>query len=549
MLSCMWRSSLLVLVLIRVLCGLTICDAIAAQATAVTPPTKIDPRGVRGTCVLGGGGKLPTAIYERFLELAGGKQARVLIVPTASKRADTAEGRQTTLQRWQKAHPGYQFEVMHTRDRSEADGEAFAKQMQTATAVWFGGGAQSRLAEAYVGTRFERELHALLERGGVVGGSSAGTAIQTRTMIAGGKAPPRLKTGLDLVPFAIADQHFSQRKRLPRLLLALDLAPGHFGIGIDEGTAVVVRQRIVHVLGKGKVHFALAKTKTQPQRIVTLAAGDQTDLPTWQRAARQRGLGAWPPAKLPPPTVKTGSLVLAGGEHVPDQAFERFVALAGGAANARIVIVPIATPSRQREGRLMQRMLPVRRKLRALSVTNIQLLTPEHPNDIHKRHTEMLEQATGVWFTGGRSWHIIDAFDGTAIPMALHRVLERGGVIGGLASVQSDFMLRGDPLSHKPLHCEGYDRGLGFLPGCAIDDQFAPHQGIDGLKALITKHPQLLGIDLNDHTAAVVTGNMFEVLGTQEVTIVQRRTDQAAATITTLTGGEQWHLRLGKRSR
>ncbi|MGK0203204.1 MAG: cyanophycinase [Planctomycetota bacterium] len=541
----------MVLVLIRVLCGMAICDAIAAQATGVTPPTKIDPRGVRGTRVLGGGGKLPSDIYERFLFHAGSKRARRLIVPTASKRADTAEGRQITLQRWQKAHPGHQFEVLHTRDRSEADGKAFAKKMQAATAVWFGGGAQSRLAEAYVGTRFERELHALLERGGVVGGSSAGTAIQTRTMIAGGKAPPRLMTGFDLVPFAIADQHFSQRKRLPRLLLALELAPGHFGIGIDEGTAVVVWQRAVHVLGKGKVHFALAKTKTQQQRIVTLGAGGQIDLPTWQRAARQRELGAWPPAKLPPPTVKTGSLVLAGGDHVPDQAFERFVALAGGAANARIVIVPIATPWwRDRESYVIKhRILPVQRKLRALSVTNIQLLTPEHPNDVHQRHTEMLEQATGVWFTGGRSWHIIDAFDGTPIPMALHRVLERGGVIGGMASVQSDFLLRGDPLSPKPLHCEGYDHGLGFLLGCAIDDQFAPHQGIDGLKALITKHPQLLGIDLNDHTAAVVTGDMLEVLGTQKVTIVQRRTEQAAATTTTLTGGEQWHLRLGKRNR
>lgn len=535
------------LILIRVLCGLVLCDVNSAQATAVTPatkatPSKIESWDLRGKRLLGGGGKLPSAIYERFLQLAGGKHARVLIVPTASQRADTAEGRQATLQRWREAHPGYQFEVLHTRDRTEADSEAFVKKLNNATGIWFGGGAQSRLAEAYVGTRFEREMYAWLDRGGVIGGSSAGTAIQTHTMIAGGKAPPRLMTGFDLVPFAIADQHFSQRKRLPRLLLALELAPGHFGIGIDEGTAILVEGRSMHVLGKGKVHFALAKTKTQPQRVVALAAGEFADLPTWQRAARQRGIGAWPKAKYATPTVKTGSLVLAGGEHVPDAAFERFVALAGGAARARIVIVPTATPSWEQRSDLAQR------KLKALSVTKIQLLTPEHPNDFTEVHTEMLELATGVWFDGGRSWRILDAFDGTAIPGALHGVLDRGGVIGGMASVQNDFLLRGEPRSPKPLHCEGYDHGLGFLPGCAIDDQFAPHQGIEDLKALITKHPQLLGIDLNDHTAAIITGDNLNVLGSQTVTIVQRRADQEAAVSTSLTGGEQWNLRLGQRS-
>lgn len=523
------------LVLIRVLCGLVLCDVNPAQATDVAATTKIDPRGVGGTCVLGGGGKLPKAIYERFLQLAGGKRARVLIVPTASQRADTAEGRQATLQRWQKSHPGYQFEVLHTRDRTEADSEAFAKKLQNATAIWFGGGAQSRLAEAYVGTRFERELYAWQKRGGVIGGSSAGTAIQTRTMIAGGKAPPRLKTGFDLVPFAIADQHFSQRKRLPRLLLALDLAPGHFGIGIDEGTAIVVEGRSMVVLGKGKVQFALAKTKTQPQRVVALAAGEFADLPTWQRAARQRGIGAWPKAKYAALTVKTGSLVLAGGEHVPDKAFERFVALAGGAAKARIVIVPTATPSWQQRSDLAQR------KLKALSVTNIQLLTPEHPNDFNEVHTEMLELATGVWFDGGRSWRILDAFDGTAIPAALHDVLARGGVIGGMASVQNDFLLRGDPRSPEPLLCEGYDRGLGFLPGCAIDDQFASHQGIEGLQALITKHPQLLGIDLSDHAAAVVIGSTLEVFGDQPVTIVHTPVGKSPIA-TPLQAGAKWDL-------
>ena len=537
MLSNMPRFSLLVLALLRVVFVGVPGDAITAQATDRTASSRIDPSGIRGSCVLGGGGKLPTAIYEQFLHLAGGKDARVLIVPTASQRADTATGREATLQRWQQAHPGYHFEVLHTRDRAESDSDAVAKQIQTATAVWFGGGAQSRLAEAYVGTRVELELHALLKRGGVIGGSSAGTAIQTRIMIAGGKQPPRLKTGFDLVPFAIADQHFTQRTRLPRLLLALEMSPGHFGIGIDEGTAIIVQQRSVRVLGKGKAHFVLPKVGSQPQRIHSLAAGDQTDLPTWQRAARQRALGAWPPAKLPPPRVKNGSLILAGGHHVPDAAFERFVSLAGGAATARIVLIPIATPSLARHSDVVQR------KLKQLGVTDLKFLAPEHPSDVNKRHTDMLEQATGVWFGGGRSWRILDTLEGTTVPTALHRVLERGGVIGGMANIHSDFLLRGSPRSPSELHCEGYDHGLGFLPGCAIDDQFTPHQNLDDLTALITKQPQLLGIDLNDHTAAIITGTTLEVLGTQQVTIVHRVPTQGTPQTTPLTPGTKWPLK------
>src|SRR5690606_918904 len=75
-----------------------------AQATS---STTIDPAGVRGACLLGGGGSLPDSVYERFLELAGGKTARILIVPTASARANDEAGRTATLARWQAAHPGY----------------------------------------------------------------------------------------------------------------------------------------------------------------------------------------------------------------------------------------------------------------------------------------------------------------------------------------------------------------------------------------------------------------------------------------------------------
>src|SRR5690606_9814305 len=99
-------------------------------------------------------------------------------------------------------------EILHTRDRAVADTPEFTEPLRRATAVWLSGGAQSRLAEAYGGTAVEREILAVLARGGAVGGTSAGAAIQSPTMIAGGNPVPEIAQGFALLPGTIVDQHF-----------------------------------------------------------------------------------------------------------------------------------------------------------------------------------------------------------------------------------------------------------------------------------------------------------------------------------------------------
>src|SRR5690606_10357767 len=146
---------------------------------AVLPQTD---DGLPGTRLVGGGGRLPDAAYARFLELAGGPRARIVLIPTASATADDPKQVEATLARWRTDHPGIEISALHTRDRAQADDPEFCAPLRAATGVWLGGGAQERLAAAYVGTRVEQELHALLARGGVVGGTSAGAAVQTRTM-------------------------------------------------------------------------------------------------------------------------------------------------------------------------------------------------------------------------------------------------------------------------------------------------------------------------------------------------------------------------------
>ena len=495
-----------------------VATAVAQSQIAQIAP--IDPMGLRGTRILGGGGKLPIAIYERFLELAGGKQGHIVLLPTATAACDTEAEQALILARWRTDHPGYEFTLLHTRDRATADREDFTAPLRAATGVWIGGGAQKRLADAYLGTRTERELLALLARGGVVGGSSAGTAIQTRLMIQEGMQDPIVATGFDFVPGAISDQHFLKRNRLPRLRKVLGLHPGHFGIGVDEGTAVELHVRELRVLGKSKALLVLPAAAGRPERVLELVAGDRQDLVTWQRAARDRAGAPWPPMAMAiqEPRVAHGALVIVGGGRMPPAVLDRFVELAGG-KHAKVVVVPSATPANARGPDA------IAKALRARDV-DVQELDCATPTEVTAERLAVLADATGIWFGGGRQWRLCDAFEGTDAIAAFHAVLARGGVIGGSsagATIQGEFLVRGNPLGNTDEWCEGYDRGFKFLPGCAIDQHFVARNRTADLQQLITSLPQLIGLGIDEGTAIVVQGSEFEVLGDSKVAVFDYR--------------------------
>ncbi|PQO46405.1 cyanophycinase [Blastopirellula marina] len=202
-----------------------------------------------GALIVVGGGGLPKSITERFLELGGGKETRLVVIPTASSKPDSDE---VLISRWKKRGAA-EVTVLHTTDREVANSEAFVVPLKDATAVWIGGGSQSRLSDAYQGTAVEKELIALVARGGVVAGTSAGAAIQTKVMIAHSNPVPVIATGLDLLPGAIVDQHFLARNRMNRLLNAVQQHPTLVGIGIDEATAIEVHGQECRVLGNSFV--------------------------------------------------------------------------------------------------------------------------------------------------------------------------------------------------------------------------------------------------------------------------------------------------------
>jgi cyanophycinase len=245
---------------------------------------------ISGSLVIVGGGGLPDAIRARFLELAGGKNARLVIIPTASEKADSSQLLKGYT--FWRAQDVASVEFLHTRDRKQADESSFVKPLTKATGVWLTGGDQARLLAAYHGTLVQKELQNLLARGGVIGGTSAGASAMSAIMILGGNPAAQVGDGFGLLPEVVIDQHFQNRNRMNRLLGVLAKYPQCFGLGIDEQTAVIIKGHTLTVVGNANVRLCPPHPGQDLSSYQVLKAGDQVDLASVLRAALAQGQAA-----------------------------------------------------------------------------------------------------------------------------------------------------------------------------------------------------------------------------------------------------------------
>lgn len=252
--------------------------------TAKLYPSDIGPEN--GALVIVGGAMQDPAILERFMELAGGPEAPVVIIPTAG-------GADHYDQSWRGMRPferaGFKnLTLVHTYDRSQADSEEFVRPIKKARAVFFTGGRQWRLADAYLNTLVHKELRALLERGGVIGGSSAGATIQGSYLVRGDTKTNTIMIGdhtegMGFIKNTGVDQHLLKRNRQFDLLEVVNANPDLLGIGIDEDTAIVVQGDRFEVMGQGYVAIYDTSKHIPPSgRFYFLAPGDRFDLKTRQ---------------------------------------------------------------------------------------------------------------------------------------------------------------------------------------------------------------------------------------------------------------------------
>lgn len=239
------------------------CSAVGVAQVASTPPQEaqasLDETHVgppRGTLFIVGGGSM-AKLWPVFLDLAGGKDAPIVVIPTANETVRGDDSSTIALRTLGATH----VTQLHTRDPRIADTEEFAAPLRSARAVWLSGGRQWRLADAYLKTRTLREIVAVLERGGVVGGSSAGASIQASYMVRGSPQGNQImmaaghEEGFGLLRGAAIDQHVDTRRRADDLRPVLLRHRALLGIGIDESTALVVRGDAGEVIGAGKVRF------------------------------------------------------------------------------------------------------------------------------------------------------------------------------------------------------------------------------------------------------------------------------------------------------
>lgn len=513
-----WSALVWTLVYLPLVPGLAQAQTAAPARIASRAALAADPaRPVTGTLFISGGGRLSEASLERFVDYGGGDRCRLVVITTASETAETPEiepriapFRNLKLQ---------DLCFLHTRERDVADSEAFCLPLTTATAVWFIGGHQSRLTEAYLDTRFERELWKVLERGGVIGGTSAGAAIMSQVMIKGGNPEPELDRGFGFLPGTVVDQHFLKRHRQDRLLNALSCFPELVGLGIDEGTTLVVQGRKMTVLDESdsQVMTCLAPTGERAPRTELLQPGDEVDLLALARSANRRLNPRLPdPNPIHEKGLPQGTVVLSGGGEVPREAVERFIEHAGGPQSLIIVITTAA-------GETAPDAEDTVRFLKESGATNtlcLHIADRQQAND--PQIAEMFEQAGGVWFTGGRQWRVIDALEDTLVHQQLRELLRRDGVIGGSAagaSVLASYLVRGNPVSNRHVIGEGYEDGLGLLPGTAVDPYFSQRSRHGDMAHLKRLHPQLLGLGLDEGTAVLIRGEDLNVYGFNRVSM------------------------------
>jgi len=274
---------------------------LAAQADTEYGPSN-------GTLVIvGGGSTAGTGIMERFIELGGGlEEGRFVIVPTAGGNRDQ-EGNlrvfeeEQVLRSWREL--GVQnVSMLHTHDPAIADADDFVSDLKEATAVWFNGGRQWNIVDSYAGTQTYDEFHAVLERGGVIGGSSAGATIQGEYLVRGDTEGSNVvmtdeahhELGFEFLRRSAIDQHINARGRWDDIIPVIEAQPDLLGIGLSEGTAIIVTGDTFEVAGKWKVAVHDNTRHYQPweKPYFVLNPGDSFDMQA--RRVISRGDGTTP---------------------------------------------------------------------------------------------------------------------------------------------------------------------------------------------------------------------------------------------------------------
>ncbi|SMP41273.1 cyanophycinase [Neorhodopirellula lusitana] len=476
-----------------------------------------------GPVMLTGRAELSTVSRRTFAWLANEQEGKLVIVIGGDHPFDR--------QAWEK-YMG-QVSVLRLESRSAANSSSTLTPLDGATGVWLVDDVSSFAS----GTRFEKQLKALARKGAAVGGRGHG-AESLGTLVLDDK---QTRSGFGLLPCSIVLTSDSKSKA-DAITQTVQRAMSE-GVIVNEGAkqfavnetggvespntrantlvhweippagAMVVHQgRRVAVVGEDDIVARVAAANGWPERAETFGARIvqlpfTTDLLSWTRSAQSRESSVFPPETPPSVEVENGTLILIGGGGSTDDMWTRFIESAGG-TDANFVCIPQSPDSFSAK------------RLRGLGCKNVTVLYADEglreKADSDTAFLAPLAKADGIFLGGGRTYRFMDAYQHTAAHQLMLDVLGRDGVIAGTsagAQIQGDFLVRGDPRTNQTLWYPGNDTGLSFLRGVIVDVHFAERGRQKTLPRLLSNHPQMLGIGIDEATAIVVTGHQAEVLG------------------------------------
>ncbi len=232
-------------------------------------PASVAGGASRGFIIPIGGGEdriKEMQIHRRFVELSGGADASIVVIPTASLLHDTGQNYRRIFS---KLGAG-KVDFLEITRRADCDNPQFSEMLDNATGIFMTGGNQLRLSAILGGTLVAQKIRRRNAEGIPVAGTSAGASIMSEHMVAGGagnESPSEgtvsLAPGIGLTNSVIIDQHFTQRNRLGRLLTASSYNPFLIGLGIDEDTAAFIgSDNVLEVVGSGTVTVVDASQMT-----------------------------------------------------------------------------------------------------------------------------------------------------------------------------------------------------------------------------------------------------------------------------------------------
>lgn len=435
----------------------------------------------------------------RFVDLAGGFGAMIRIVP--AQRHPGKDAIEAALAPWREMGC---TDVEMLPERGAATGE----HLQQCRGLWFD-------FESFPVDRPEVPAHFLVLSSQlydrepadlpVVGASGrAADWIGARRTEAGSAT-----AGMGLIPGLVVGSTPGE------VLDQLIQWPDCVGLRLSKGAVEIVGRRATPI-GPVGVTFHLPASCGAKQTLIEVPASTAVDFVRLRRAAigsaKVREGESGHPSGVPAGLARESGLVVLGGsrlDELPDAAVRAFVAAAGG-PDARIGIATLAEPSTEHLEMALAR-------LRECGPASVDAWPASGTGPLDEAAiVAAADRFTGLWFIGDRSWRVLDRLPGDLGARLCNRFAMLGHAVGGSSTVISTLgstMLRGDPLNDHVVLADGYENGIGFLPGQAFDPHCASRELTAGLSAIARARPGEVIVGLDDATALLLRGDTYEVVG------------------------------------